>query len=1343
MSISVGHVPNTDPRPFLMNPVQNQMAQMEPKSGPVPDFAQDIVGYTKAFLTSPEYQSLPDEQQRLNARKALYDSKIVPYYKAKGEEAPTAESFGLGYTPAPIKQTLIGIGKGLSDSGTGFSKFVLKAADFALTKGSKAALDLGSDRPVDIQEKMNTVNKYIHEPLQSAIQWFDSLDKGKDAYYRDNYGDPRTLRELLTETGGELAGQAPMFYATGSALKSIPLLGRLAEGEAAMPEAVARYKAIANAWKVFSGTRLGGAVASGVQKSIYMGLEGGATAVGLDQKDKIKDYAIGGAVLGGLPFTGRVILGTAGGAILGGTFSDSDKSILVGGAIGGITALTLPWLGKSFSYIRAGVGDKAAATVLANGVSKGMGEKLAETPIASRTELDKFSDEVANKVRQMSLEKFNKPPEKLSASQKQALAQEAINQIKNASEPSVESVKEIAKAQYDSIGKASPAATALDDEISKLAEAAGAKSPSEHFAQDAAEETVTRETVKKIAGAKAETPAQTVPEQKETLNSQLESVISGNRPAMITTKDNMPTAKIPDELGVLTFRDGTAVVYNKKNLTSDRIKELKLKNRINEILEIPASKPEVAKAVATNGETPVVAVAKDAGTGTEKASAVASNSSLVETVQNLKKHFPDAPVSVLPVTEAGDVVGARLKDKLGDIRHLLNNMSNVEVMGRAAGKDVSSDLVDMMGELARLKKEFIEAGGNLKDYNETFATARNARDKAMASMVQEIKTANENASVTEAVKRGRGRPSGSKNKSTTGLQDLLAQKEALAGKVAESTPAATSSSKPATTSSSLQDLLALAQKVGAKVDEAAPKTQAPTKVKIKGKEVTLPDEVANPQTKYPTIDAAIAAGGGVKVANPFGEGLLITTLRNGEVTVSDKTGTVHGTFSNFNNARTFAEVTGKSIAAANAMTEKASKDLLEAGGAAKSVSAEPIGNYRGYSFQQAGNKVVVSKDGEPFGDFPDQEQAKKAVDYFENSAANVKAEKSASAPEQPEKPSQAAVQQIAAKTKEESKKIKQTIRFELQDTGLDDGSYRNILWKMGMKSSDDVKSVSQADEIRQEILKTHIQKTPFYETDTPGVYSTDGSGDVVKMVTQNPLDLDTKHNPAFMQLVAGEHPDMVEGTDDAQVVYQRLVKKLGEDGTQQLLKDFGYDVLKTGRAGKGEDVVVQPLYPDLAVPKSLADSQGFNKMVETLGVNSPQEQAKIKAALDEHMKFIEQSKKTLDEINKRNKTEADKLAPFFYQARNQLGEKASDAEVEKLAEKLQKQDVGFISAMSNVDISGSFVDDAWTKLSSGKKLVFADKKGTLENKIQTAYDNGKIKTKDDIKEIMSQHYGGK
>jgi hypothetical protein len=65
--------------------------------------------------------------------------------------------------------------------------------------------------------------------------------------------------------------------------------------------------------------------------------------------------------------------------------------------------------------------------------------------------------------------------------------------------------------------------------------------------------------------------------------------------------------------------------------------------------------------------------------------------------------------------------------------------------------------------------------------------------------------------------------------------------------------------------------------------------------------------------------------------------------------------------------------------------------------------------------------------------------------------------------------------------------------------------------------------------------------------------------------------------------------------------------------------------------------------------------------------------------------------------------------------------------------------LGFRAAFASAKDAGrdSFIRDAWARLAAGKKLLFSDKAGTLENQIQQAADAGLIKSEADVRALIA------
>lgn len=87
--------------------------------------------------------------------------------------------------------------------------------------------------------------------------------------------------------------------------------------------------------------------------------------------------------------------------------------------------------------------------------------------------------------------------------------------------------------------------------------------------------------------------------------------------------------------------------------------------------------------------------------------------------------------------------------------------------------------------------------------------------------------------------------------------------------------------------------------------------------------------------------------------------------------------------------------------------------------------------------------------------------------------------------------------------------------------------------------------------------------------------------------------------------------------------------------------------------------------------------------------------------------------------------------------------KASSSEVKSAKPALTRDEqVGeeFKQAFSHENLKDAvtkgYVDSAWDRIEQGKKVLFSDKPGSLESKIQSAVDSGKIKSKEDLQSFI-------
>jgi hypothetical protein len=69
-----------------------------------------------------------------------------------------------------------------------------------------------------------------------------------------------------------------------------------------------------------------------------------------------------------------------------------------------------------------------------------------------------------------------------------------------------------------------------------------------------------------------------------------------------------------------------------------------------------------------------------------------------------------------------------------------------------------------------------------------------------------------------------------------------------------------------------------------------------------------------------------------------------------------------------------------------------------------------------------------------------------------------------------------------------------------------------------------------------------------------------------------------------------------------------------------------------------------------------------------------------------------------------------------------------------------KQSIGFTEAVKGARPGDAFIEQTYQRLQAGEKIPFSEKAGGLENKLQSAYDRGEIKSSADVKRITDQHF---
>jgi hypothetical protein len=601
-----------------------------------------MLAYLKGIFSSEQYQRMTDAGKK-SVQDYVYKERVTPAFQKYGLEVPGQDEFYAGQFNFKKKKDdtrpdfEIGVTKGLVKSAAGIARTFLD------TVGTQVSI-------FDTKQG----SKY-----KSASTWIDKQDKNIEAFLDDIYGEPEGI-DALQEGVGIAVGMAPSFLLARKALTSVPSLGQMAHGGAAVPTFIGRVP-----------SPLRNIIASrGFQRSIYEALEGAATAPLSNERENTIQFATIGAVLG--PIAPPILNGL----VKTGKFTISN-------------------LKKPFQYIYQLRGKQGVADVLemAENVASGAKTLEAKTPeealiVATAEVIKKDGNDVAERVTQF---------------------------IK---EPDDEILEELAVAEHEAITQVSnPAAQSLSKQISEAATNVGVETPAQRLASTAKADMQKRILQQKLEQA---SKTETVEELDSTINEQLTAMIEGRKPGVVLPhgKKTKFTVAIPDHIRVQKFSDGTIVFYNTHLISAGKIKNAKFRNRLDEILDYPQSKQEVAAAVEA-GETAVAVTAKDVATGTEKETVVASTSGVVETVEAVQKHFPEAEVEVLTAQEGAEVVKQRAVAKL---LHDFNNVWTPATTNAYLGKSFELDEA-ALAKIEAAKKAALDAGVGEKELAEHLAKA--------------------------------------------------------------------------------------------------------------------------------------------------------------------------------------------------------------------------------------------------------------------------------------------------------------------------------------------------------------------------------------------------------------------------------------------------------------------------------------------------------------------------------------------------------------------------------------------------------------------------------------------
>lgn len=543
-----------------------------------------------------------DSNAQRAARDFVYQNRIVPFYQKRGANPPPREAYEGDEATIHTKAEAEKPGK--------ITQFVMGGLS-GLTEMGRSLLKL------DLKIKKAAINTFetvldeklsvLERPKKDIETALRETEKAPNIFkdYLDSYSHIQTIGDKLVTGAGYVSGQLPAFKAAGAVLK-IAGLGPLAEGTSTL--------------RGLAGHKL-------LQQGIHDSLMGGLAGITLDE-----DPLVWAAM--GIP-----------------------ARYALHGVYRGFGLLVRP-----FTYLYNNGGKKAVSEVLDKSIELAS-KSRTERPVPKEVGEDALAYINAEELDAVAYQKFEKPFNKLSPEQKVTVANDNGAKVaETVTNPSEEVIGEISATEHEILQQVSPEAKIATDEISRIASEAGVATPAQRIISKAKKSVADT----KLSSMKSETP--TVPEKDETVVAQLDALINKTKQVVLLEKgQSIPESiKIPMEIGVFRFKDGKTVLWDKATLTKTQIKEAKLRNRLDELLDYPASKEEVGEAI-TKGESPIIVQAKDVATDTEVSSIVASTSSVVETVEKLSKEFPKSEISVAPIAEANNVIQERFKPKIADI----------------------------------------------------------------------------------------------------------------------------------------------------------------------------------------------------------------------------------------------------------------------------------------------------------------------------------------------------------------------------------------------------------------------------------------------------------------------------------------------------------------------------------------------------------------------------------------------------------------------------------------------------------------------------------------------------
>lgn len=372
-------------------------------------------------------------------------------------------------------------------------------------------------------------------------------------------------------------------------------------------------------------------------------------------------------------------------------------------AAGGGLHLGFAALGKAFKIVGFTLGKEGLGKVLNDSVAsakawKGKPRASANNPLADIAEAN------AANIEGISQDKFGKSFKDLDDTRQTEVVSENMSNVRKAifEESDDDVVEELASIDYDEAIVSNPVASSIAERVAAVASKAGAATPAELFKKTAVKQ-VRQETTQ---SALSTTKPEVIPEATSTIMAQIDSLIDGTKRAVVLMPGQAipKDLKIPDKFIVKGFKDGVKVIFNKEAISGEKVAQAKLRNALDEILDYPASKQDVADAVA-QGEEAVIVKATDTATGAENSSVVASTSTVLETVAQVKKEFPKAEVVVAKADDSGLI--DRVRKTIDEEYEKLFTPKIVQFF--KDGKDVVLSKEDK-GKLALVRQAAVKAG---------------------------------------------------------------------------------------------------------------------------------------------------------------------------------------------------------------------------------------------------------------------------------------------------------------------------------------------------------------------------------------------------------------------------------------------------------------------------------------------------------------------------------------------------------------------------------------------------------------------------------------------------------